>query len=277
MENNKYYDLVVLLKQSDLNVRYTAEKYAISTDEYFSKLSKFLELSQGAIRALRRFESRDADKDDYKDLDNVANFLKNLRWEKFVSVFYSILGSYDTGNWKLASYHAERIGDDFKEFCYQIATTGKVKKPDSFPDTSIPLKDFIAFLDKEEENRRLVILAIDDSLVILKSVSSVLSDTYKVYTLPKPGELETVLKKLTPDLFLLDYQMPEINGFELVPIIRSHEEHKDTPIIFLTSEGTFDNVTAALALGASDFVIKPFNPDILRDRIAKHIIRKKSS
>jgi CheY-like chemotaxis protein len=93
--------------------------------------------------------------------------------------------------------------------------------------------------------------------------------------LSKSTELEKVLQKLTPDLFLLDYLMPERTGFELIPVIRSFEEHKDTPIIFLTSIGTIDNVTSALALGASGFVIKPFDPNTLREKIAKHIVKKK--
>jgi DNA-binding response OmpR family regulator len=69
--------------------------------------------------------------------------------------------------------------------------------------------------------------------------------------------------------------MPDINGFELIPIIRSYAEHKDTPVIFLTSIGTIDNVTAAIALGASDFIVKPFNPESLREKVSKHIVRKK--
>jgi len=75
---------------------------------------------------------------------------------------------------------------------------------------------------------------------------------------------------------LLDYKMPDLNGFELVPIIRSFEEHKDTPIIFLTSMGTTEHVSAAAMLGASDFLVKPFEPYTLQDKIAKHIVRKKS-
>jgi DNA-binding response OmpR family regulator len=127
----------------------------------------------------------------------------------------------------------------------------------------------------EKTKRKLLILAVDDSPVILKSVSSVLSANYKVFTLPKPTELEKVLRKLTPDLFLLDYQMPELNGIELIPIIRSFKEHKETPIIFLTSESKIDSLTAAFALGVCDYAIKPFSPDILREKVAKHIGRNK--
>jgi len=73
---------------------------------------------------------------------------------------------------------------------------------------------------------------------------------------------------------LLDYKMPELNGFELVPIIRSFEEHKDTPIIFLTSMGTKGNISVAAMLGAVDFVVKPFDSDTLHEKIAKHIVKK---
>ena len=276
MENKEYFDIIALLKLGNLRLRYAADTYAMSVDEYFAMLSNFLKLAPNTLRALRRFESRDGDKDDYKDLDCMVSFLKELGWQQFIPTFYRILGAYDTGNWKLASYHAEKAGDEFKEFCSKITAARKTSKPDSLQDPNMPLKEYIKYLDKEEENRKLVILAVDDSPVILKSVASVLSDTYKVYMLPKPKEIRTILDKLTPELFLLDYRMPELDGFELVPIIRSYEEHKDTPIIYLTSEGTIDNVTAALALGACDFVIKPFNPDLLREKIAKHIVKKKS-
>ena len=131
------------------------------------------------------------------------------------------------------------------------------------------------YTESAESESKPLILAVDDSPVILKSVSSVLSGEYKVYTLVKPAEIEKVLRKLKPDLFLLDYQMPELNGFELIPIIRSHAEHKDTPIVFLTSEGSIDNVTTAIALGARDFIVKPFMPDTLRAKVARHIVQTK--
>jgi len=120
-------------------------------------------------------------------------------------------------------------------------------------------------------NAKPVIMAVDDSLVILQAVSSLLRDEYKVFTLAKPAELERVLLKIKPDLFLLDYKMPEVSGFDLIPVIRSREGHGETPIIFLTSEGTIDNVTAAVMLGACDFIVKPFDPDMLREKIRRHI------
>ena len=114
-----------------------------------------------------------------------------------------------------------------------------------------------------------VILAVDDSPVLLKSVSSVLGDDYKVYTLAKSTLLEKMLDQIAPDLFLLDYNMPVINGLDLIPIIRGYAEHRDTPIIFLTSAETIAGMSGAAAHGICDLIAKPVHPRILRERIAK--------
>ncbi|MCL2010474.1 MAG: response regulator [Synergistaceae bacterium] len=116
-----------------------------------------------------------------------------------------------------------------------------------------------------------LILAIDDAVIMLETIIAALGTDYKVYGMADPMKLEKVLQNLTPDLFLLDYNMPGRGGPELVPVIRSFEKHKDTPIIFVTSMRTFDHLSAAVALGACDFVAKPIKPDILREKVAKHI------
>jgi DNA-binding response OmpR family regulator len=87
--------------------------------------------------------------------------------------------------------------------------------------------------------------------------------------------LEDFLQKLkkTPELFILDFNMPVVSGYDVFLKIRDMPEHKQTPIIFLTSEGTIDNVTVAINLGASDFVVKPFSSAVLREKVAKHIYK----
>jgi len=112
-----------------------------------------------------------------------------------------------------------------------------------------------------------VIMAIDDNPSMLRSIKSVLSDDYKVYTLTEPLTLNEALKKVTPDLFILDCKMPEITGFDLVPIIRSGLRHRETPIIFLTTEGTSDHVHTALSLGSADFIVKPVDGEFLKQKV----------
>jgi len=122
-----------------------------------------------------------------------------------------------------------------------------------------------------DANKAPIILAVDDSLSTLKSINTLLCDTYKVCTLPKPEHIKELLRTLVPDLFLLDCNMPVLSGFDLIPIIRNIPEHQDTPIIFLTSEGTMDNVYIALENGAIDFLVKPIDEQILRTKLEQHL------
>jgi len=139
------------------------------------------------------------------------------------------------------------------------------------PSSEIPLH-----ADEETSYEKPVILAVDDAPDILRAVHVMLKDKYKVHTLPKPEKLQEMLQKMKPDLFLLDYQMPGMSGFELIPIIREYPEHKDTPIVFLTSAGTMDTLNAAIDLGANDFIVKPVDMDVLREKVARHILKRGS-
>jgi len=117
-----------------------------------------------------------------------------------------------------------------------------------------------------------VILAVDDNPSILQTLNHLLGEDYSVYTLPHPQAIKDVLSKVVPDLFILDCHMPILHGFELVPLIRSEPMHEDTPIIFLTSEGTIDNVSVATTIGASGFIVKPINEKVLREKVASVLI-----
>jgi len=283
LENNEFFNLPTLLRHNDLRIRQiAAEDPSLSVYEYFHMLSNYLNLTPDVARAFIKLSERNGDRDAAKYLENMVAVMADLGAKEFILELYSIIDAYGKGDWRLAAALTKQVMYDFEKVSARIATAKTAKKPESLPDLDDPaaatlsLRDYLKFLDDEEANRKLIILAVDDSPVILKSVSSVLGNEYKVYTLPKPTMLEKLLMQITPELFLLDYKMPELSGFELIPIIRSFEEHKDTPIIFLTSEGTLENVTAALALGASDFVVKPFQAEILREKIKSYIVKKKS-
>ena len=125
--------------------------------------------------------------------------------------------------------------------------------------------------EKRKKNRPIV-LTVDDSPSILREINTVLKEQYIVYGLPSPENATELLETITPDIFILDYQMPAITGFDLVPIIRAIPEHEKTPIVFLTSEGTFNNLSKAIELGASDFLVKPIDPPALREKIALYLV-----
>ena len=116
-----------------------------------------------------------------------------------------------------------------------------------------------------------VVLAVDDVSSVLRTIQYALQDNYKIYLLTKSKNALDFLQSKKPDIILLDYLMPEINGFTLIPMIRALPDHKETPIIIITSEGTSEHINEAMSLGASDFVTKPFNQSELNDKVAKHI------
>jgi len=120
-------------------------------------------------------------------------------------------------------------------------------------------------------DKKPIILAIDDSVDVLLMLKLLLEDKYDVHTLTEPGKVKDLLADLTPDLFLLDYNMPELTGFDLMPIIRSFKKHKNTPVIYLTAVRSLDFFTVATRLGACDYITKPIDADKLSEKIEKHL------
>jgi PleD family two-component response regulator len=123
---------------------------------------------------------------------------------------------------------------------------------------------------KQEANKP-IILAVDDNPSILKTLSYILRDMYTIRTLATPEKLQSILARIVPDLFLLDYNMPILNGFDLAIMIRALPEHEKTPIIFITTEGSMDTVSVAVNVGASDFIVKPVDEKLLCEKVTAHL------
>ena len=270
------FDPADLLKLSDLEIRRVAENNKnLTAGKYYKLLSRFLNLAPYVSDAIKGFADDDSGNKDWKSIKNMITLFREMDCNKYLSDLNAIRNAHGKGDYRTASIHAEKIELGFNSLYSQLMSVKITKKAGSSPGTDPTLLSCLKALENTKTDRMLMVLAVDDSPAVLEAVSAVLSSEYKVFKLPKPTMLENVLKQVNPDLFLLDYQMPELNGFELIPIIRRVEGHKNTPIIFLTSEGTVDNITAAIALGACDFIVKPFKPDQLKEKVAKHIVRKK--
>ncbi len=78
-----------------------------------------------------------------------------------------------------------------------------------------------------------------------------------------------------PDLILLDVMMPDMNGYDVCRELKSHKQFRHIPIIFLTSMNNPESEAKGLELGAIDYIIKPFNPDIVEMRIKNHLELKR--
>ena len=115
------------------------------------------------------------------------------------------------------------------------------------------------------------ILAIDDSVINLKSIKRLLSDSYKVVAVNSARDALNYLTGARPDLILLDILMPEMDGFQIMETLKENPATADIPVIFLTADENKENEVRGFRMGAMDFIRKPFEPDIVLGRIARAI------
>jgi len=121
---------------------------------------------------------------------------------------------------------------------------------------------------KEIKNK---ILIIDDSKVNLTILERLLEDDYEIHSEDTPEAGLEAVKTFRPDLILCDYIMPRISGFDIIQILKEDERTADIPIIFLTASADAESEERGLALGAVDFIAKPYEPKIVRLRVSTHI------
>jgi putative two-component system response regulator len=125
------------------------------------------------------------------------------------------------------------------------------------------------------ENSRSKIVMVDDDITNLTMARDALSDDYDIFTAPSGEKMFQLLGKSKPDLILLDIEMPEMNGYEVIEILKSDESTVDIPVIFLTANIDPRNEVKGLSLGAIDYITKPFSRELLLKRIEVHLLVEK--
>ncbi|MBO4337050.1 MAG: diguanylate cyclase [Lachnospiraceae bacterium] len=115
------------------------------------------------------------------------------------------------------------------------------------------------------------IAVVDDDAISLKNARDLLSsDELRISCVRSGRELLIFIKKNRPDLILLDVMMPEMDGFETYQKLCEYEDEQKlahVPVIFLTGENDSDVEQKGLMIGASDFIRKPINKEVLLKRI----------
>lgn len=119
------------------------------------------------------------------------------------------------------------------------------------------------------------IAIVDDDMTNLTVAENVLAKKYNVITIPSGEKLFRLLDMLTPDLILLDINMPEMDGYEVIRKLKDSEETKDITVIFLTATIDPASEVEGLDLGANDYITKPFSPELLMKRIEMHLLMEK--
>ena len=119
------------------------------------------------------------------------------------------------------------------------------------------------------KNNKKRILAVDDAAIILQRITNTLEEYYSVITVNSGVRALKFLEIEKPDLILLDIRMVPKDGFETLREIRSMEGRADIPVIMLTGVEDSSFVMEGFKLGISDYILKPFTPKDLIERISR--------
>ncbi|MDR1703569.1 MAG: response regulator [Clostridiales bacterium] len=115
------------------------------------------------------------------------------------------------------------------------------------------------------------IILVDDSIEMLTLCKQMIKDVYDVYTVQSADRLFEILKRVIPDMILLDVKMPVVDGYEIARLLKSSEVYRDIPIIFLTAMDDVKSEMEGLSIGALDYIHKPFVAALLLRRIETHL------
>lgn len=117
------------------------------------------------------------------------------------------------------------------------------------------------------------VLIVDDSPTMQDIVSMTLqSANYQVFRAEHGVEALAVLEAAQPDLIITDLNMYRMDGFEFVSRLRQNPDHEFTPILFLTTESSDDMRQIGRDLGATGWILKPFDPQDLI-RVVKSVLQ----
>ena len=119
-------------------------------------------------------------------------------------------------------------------------------------------------------------LIIDDSMVIRSIHKNVLKENNindaDIFEAENGNTAIEIAQKEDIGLFLVDWNMPGLNGLEFVKRIRSWPKYAETPIIMVTSEAAKYNVMEAIDAGATNYIVKPIHGDLLWSKISRYVV-----
>jgi len=120
-------------------------------------------------------------------------------------------------------------------------------------------------------DKKMRILVVDDFNTMRRIVKNIL----KQLGFENVGEAENgqealeVLKKEKFDFVITDWNMPVMNGLDLLKAIKADAALKDLPVMMVTAEAQQQNIVVAVKAGASNYIVKPFTAEVLEEKISK--------
>lgn len=188
---------------------------------------------------------------------NVLIYIKDMAAEKDVPIF--ILGN------------VEEI-ESVKLFLPKHLVQREFVRPVDVNDVAFDIHNF---LEEHKQAEKKKILVVDDSGQVLRNVKSWLEGRYSV-TCANSGAM--AIKYLTinkPDLVLLDYEMPIVNGKQILEMIRSEREFSDVSVIFLTGKDDKQTVMNVMNLKPDGYLLKTMKPYLIVKAVDEFFAKKK--
>ena len=115
------------------------------------------------------------------------------------------------------------------------------------------------------------VFIIDDNDTNLSKAEEALEEHYNVMTLPSGASMFKLIKRIVPHIILLDIKMPDMDGFKVLALLKSSEEYKNIPVIFLTGLDDDASEEEGRMAGVVDFIKKPFSGKDLLKRVEFHL------
>ncbi len=146
-------------------------------------------------------------------------------------------------------------------------------RPINVNEVAEAIESYLITFGKQNKKK---ILVVDDSGAMLRNVKGWLEDKYQVILANSGAMAIKYLSTNRPDLVLLDYEMPIVDGRQVLGMIRSESEFSDIPVIFLTSKGDKESVMQVMDLKPDGYLLKTMPPEQIKQSIDTFFQRKKA-
>lgn len=127
-------------------------------------------------------------------------------------------------------------------------------------------------------NHNIKIMCVDDFSTMRRIVKTLLKQLGYVNVIEAEDGVQALelLKNEKVDFIISDWNMPKMTGIELLKMVRSREDLKTIPFLMITAEAEKDKVIEAIRAGVSNYIVKPFNAEILKAKIEEIFAERKS-
>lgn len=200
-----------------------------------------------------------------KELGEEATDIFDMLWKAFSNIHVMIIGTND----ECDTYSGYFENKQFERFLRPMSKNQLLTRCSKYLGVNTSGDE-----EKEEEIKKLI-LVVDDSPLSLRGTKGMLEGKYDVMVATSAKRAFRCMNKRMPDLILLDYEMPEMNGKEFLENLRFDADYFEIPVIFLTAQADKAHLASVLDLEPAGYFVKPLRQDKVMQAIEDVLAGKK--